>query len=240
MALATWAWWCCTATFGGLRPGEGVAGRGVVRVQVVGDHLGPDPEEALQPLDLLLEGARGLEVVEVADVRTQPGLVARGQAERVLEVRPAGEDRPPHGPAQADGPGHVPARPAEDRGPARDHARDRVVAAVLDLAVVGQEEVGDAAEPGERLAVLHRHRLVRQVPRGHHQRPPRGLEQQVVERRVGEDQADERIAGRDLGGEAGGGPSPHEDDRALDRGEQAPPRRRRAAPGPAPPRGRAP
>ena len=96
------------------------------------------------------------------------------------------------GPAQADGPGHVAARPAEDRGPAGDHARHRVVAAVLDLAVVGQEEVGDASEPRERLRVLRRHRLVRQVPRGHHQRPPRGLEQEVVERRVGEDQADER------------------------------------------------
>ena len=41
-----------------------------------------------------------------------------------------------------------------------------------------------------------------------------------MQRRVGQDQADERVAGRDAGGEPGGGPLPHEDDRALDRREQ--------------------
>ena len=116
---------------------------------------------------------------------------------------------------------HVPPRAAEDRRTARDHAGHRVVAAVLDLAVVGQEEVGDPGQARERLVVPRRHRLLGEVAGGHDQRPPRGLQQEVVERRVRQHQADQRVAGRDLGREAAPGPPPHEHDGALDRDEQA-------------------
>ncbi len=154
-------------------------------------------------------------------MRPEPGLVARGEAERVLEVGPAGEHGAPHGPAQVNGPGHVPPRAAEDRGPPRDHARDRVVAAVLDLAVVGEEEVGDAGQAGEGLAVPRRHRLLGEVAGGHDEGAPRGFQEEVVERRVGQQQAHQRVARRDLGREAAPGPPPHEDDGTLDRGEEA-------------------
>ena len=167
-------------------------------MQVVGDHLGPDAEEALQPLDLLLERAQRLEVVEVADVRTEPGRVARCEAEGVLELRAAGQDRTAQRPAQRDRPRDVAARaPQQRRGPG-DHARHRVVAAVLDLAVVRQEQVGDPGEPADGLVVARRHRLLGEVARGHHERAADCREQQVVQRRVREQEADQRVAGCDL------------------------------------------
>ncbi len=126
-----------------------------------------------------------------------------------------------HGPTQGHRAGHVPARAAEDRGLPRDHAGHRVVATVLDLPVVREEQLGDAREPLERLRVTRRHRLLGEVAGGHDERPPRGLEQEVVQRRVGQDQAHEGVAGRHLGGEAAAGPLPDENDRALDGGEQA-------------------
>ena len=217
IALATWAWWCCTPTFTGSAARERVARREVVRVQVVGDHLGPDAEEALQPLDLLLERAAGLEVVEVADVRPEPGLVARGEAERVLEVGAAGEHRPRDRPAQRHRPRDVAARAAEDHRPPRDHARHRVVAAVLDLAVVGEEEVGDAAEPLERLVVARRHRLLREVARGHDERaarPRRAAGGAAACRRAGGRRAGCRARPRRRGRLPRAGA--HEHDRPLD------------------------
>ena len=67
--------------------------------------------------------------------------------------------------------GNVAARAAQDDGPAGDDPRHRVVAARLDLAIVDQEEVGDAAEPLERLVVAIGDRLLGEVARGHHQGP---------------------------------------------------------------------
>ncbi len=46
-----------------------------------------------------------------------------------------------------------------------------------------------------------RDRLVREVAGGHDEGPSRVVEQEVVERRVGQQEADQRIAGRDLGRE---------------------------------------
>ncbi len=60
-----------------LGPVERVPRRGVVRVQVVGDHLGPAAEEPLHPVDRLLVGPVDLELVEVAHVGPEHRDVAR-------------------------------------------------------------------------------------------------------------------------------------------------------------------
>ena len=73
---------------------ERVAGRQVVGVQVVGDDLGLDREQALEVLDPLAERAQRLEVLQVADVVADPGALALGEAERVLQLGAAAEDRP--------------------------------------------------------------------------------------------------------------------------------------------------
>ena len=53
-------------------------------------------------------------------------------------------------------PRHPAAGTPEKHGPAGDDARDRVVAARLDLPVVEEKSVGDPAEPRDRLVVARR------------------------------------------------------------------------------------
>ena len=137
-----------------------------------------------------------------------------------LRWAPQAEHRAAHGPAQGDGPGHVAPRAPQHRRAPGDHPRHRVVAAVLDRAVVGQEQVGDAPQALARLLVLRRHRLLGQVPGGHHQGPAHLGEEEVVQRRVGEEQADEGVPRRHLVGQAPSVPTSHEDDGPLDRLEE--------------------
>ena len=71
--------------------GERVAGREVVGVLVVRDHLGHDREQPLEVLDPRLEGLQHLVGLEVADVVADPRPLALGDAERALELGPARE-----------------------------------------------------------------------------------------------------------------------------------------------------
>jgi hypothetical protein len=199
-----------------------VRGRDVVGVEVAGDHLGVYAEEALEAPDLLFVRVAGLEVVEVADVGSEPRLVPRNEAEGVLELGAAREHGTPHRADERHRPGHEPACATQHGRAAGDHPRHGVVAAVLDLAVVGQKEIGDAGQALAGLVVPGRHRLLGQVAGGHDEGSAGLREEQVVERGVGEDQADEGVAGGDGGSEAASLPSPHEHDRAL-HGEEKPP-----------------
>ena len=72
----------------------GVAGGEVERVEVAGDELGAERQERLEPRHRLLEGGVGLEPVEVADVRSEGGLVAAREAAGVLELRADRQHRP--------------------------------------------------------------------------------------------------------------------------------------------------
>ena len=63
-----------------------------VGVQVVREHAGRDSSEAFEPRDRLLEEHVRREVVEVADVRTEPRAASpSAEAERVLQQRSAAE-----------------------------------------------------------------------------------------------------------------------------------------------------
>ena len=61
---------------------------------------------------------------------------------------------------------------------------------------MGQEGVGQAGQPVERLGVVGDERLVGQVAAGQHDRPADRRQQQVVERRVGQEDAEPPVAVR--------------------------------------------
>ena len=124
-------------------------------------------------------------------------------------------------PRQRQRAGHEPARAAQQqRAPARDGPQHRVVRARVDRAVVAEHEVGDAREPRERVLVLVRDRLVGDVAARHHQRLAGVGEQQVVQRRVGQQDAEVGAARRDRGGDRRVGAARREHDRAVAPGQQ--------------------
>jgi hypothetical protein len=89
------------------------------------------------------------------------------------------------------------------------------------FSIGGEEDVGDAGQALARLLIPRGHRLLGEVARGHHQRSAHGGKEQVVERGVGQHQTHEGIPRGHVRGEARALPAPHQDDGALDRGEEA-------------------
>ena len=155
-------------------------------------------------------------------MRAQVRAVAGGQAERVLQLTADRQHRLRHRPRQRHRPRHPAPRAAEQRRLAGDHPRHRVVAAGRDVAVVHQERVGDAAQPGQRVVELGADRRVGAVARRHHQRPVDRRHQQVVQRRVRQHQPKPVGVGRDLERDAAGhaGAPVDQHDRPLGRGQE--------------------
>ncbi len=122
------------------------------------------------------------------------------QAERVLQLRAAGEHRAgearERGTAHRDGFRHVAARPPDQHRAATDGAGHGVVGPDVDGPVVGEERVGDTAQPVKRVLVAVGDRLVGDVSAGQHQRAADRGEQQVVQRRVGQHDAELPVARR--------------------------------------------
>ncbi len=143
------------------------------------------------------ERAVGREVLEVAVVRGDVGAPAAREGERVLELRAHGEQRHRRGDRQRHGLRGVAAGAAHDGLAPGDHARDGVVVAGPDLPVMGEEPVREAGEPREGVRVVGGQRLVREVAGGEDQRSADRLEQQVVERRVGQEDAQAPVPVRD-------------------------------------------
>jgi hypothetical protein len=85
----------------------------------------------------------------------------------------------------------------------------------VDRAIVGEEEIGDRRQPLECLIVAVDDRLIGDVAARHHQRPAAPGEQQLVERRVGEDHAELPKPRCHPGGQRGRGSAGGEDDGAL-------------------------
>ena len=203
----------------GLGPGQGVAGRLVAGVQIMGDDFGLDADETLQARHRALVGSQGFQVVEIADVGAEIGIAALRQTEGILKVRPAGQKRRDRR-RQNDRPGHIPARPTEQHRPARHHTADGIVAGGLDGATVHEPGVGNPGQPPLRIAVVERDGLFGEIPRGHDQRPLDLGKQQVVQRRIGQQESDHRVVGRHLGGQPRVGLTPHQNDGPLDRRQQ--------------------
>ena len=151
----------------------------------------------------VLERHERLDAAHVADVLTHPRVAARSEAERVLELAADGESRRDRD-GQRDRQRRVAARPADRQLLTVDDPHNGVVARHVDRAIVREPRVGDAAQSGARVGILERDRFVGEVAARQHQdlgyrrrarrtiRPRR--EQQMVQRRVRQHHADERVA----------------------------------------------
>ena len=65
-------------------------------------------------------------------------------------------------------------------------------------AVVGQPEVGDPFQPGQRLLLVHRQRLVASIAARHHEglgESPFALQEKMMQRRVGQQRSERPLAG---------------------------------------------
>jgi hypothetical protein len=151
------------------------------------------------------------------------------EAERddVLQVRADGEDRrEPRG--HRDGERGEAARAAQELQLVALEPPDAVVGVPLDGAVVDEEEVREAAEALEGLALVDGDRLVREVAARGDERGFGRLEEEVVERRRGQHQPEARRLGGHVRGDEDCGRSRieprKEEDRRLRRKE--PPLRR--------------
>src|SRR4029077_12544776 len=115
---------------------EPVARRQIVGMKVVDDNRGRDREEALEVVDALAVGLEGLEVLEVPDVVANPGAFPLGQAEGVLQLSPASEDRSPQNKRERDAGRRGAARaPDQQRRLPQlmvDGADDRIVGTYVD------------------------------------------------------------------------------------------------------------
>ena len=125
-------------------------------MQVVGDARRPEREQSLVQGDVRLERAVRLEMIQVAQVMAEDRPAVAAQREGRLELPADRQDR--HG--QSSGSGDrlrgVPARAADRRFDAADHPRHRIIAAHMDRPVVGQENVGDAGQPLDRVRLVDR------------------------------------------------------------------------------------
>jgi ELWxxDGT repeat protein len=164
---------------------ERPAGREVIGVEVVGDQLGLEPEHLEVEGEVGAEGLVGERRIEVAEVGGEKCAPVPDEAESTLLLRTDGEDGG-GGPGKGDGL-RSDAAGAADVEPTPDNG---VLAAAVDRAVVGEEDVGDPSEALAGLAVLGGDRLVRAIAGGHHQRAAEVRAEEVVERRVREHHAE--------------------------------------------------
>ena len=106
MTDAMWAWWCWTSATGRRDDSSRPACRLVAGVGIGGQLRRPDAVQAGELAGGALEGRPGLEAAHVADVLAHEGVVARREAERVLEL-PSDGERGLGGEREADGQGGV-------------------------------------------------------------------------------------------------------------------------------------
>ncbi len=162
--------------------------REVARVEVVDDPGRLEIEQALEVSQVRFEGAVRQQVFEIAGVGSDVGAPAAGEGEGVLELGAHGEKRLGRRDRQVERIRRVAAAAPDQALPPVDDSRHRVVVAGADLAVVGQERVGDTRQPLQRLGVVRGQRFVGKVAARQDDRPAQALEQQVVQRRVGQEQ----------------------------------------------------
>ena len=131
-------------------------------MQVVGDVDRFEVEQALEVRQVRFEGAICQQILEIAGVRRHVRPPAAGQGEGVLELGADGQHGRSlrHRDRQRDRFGGVAAGAADQALPAIDDAGHGVVVPGPDLAIVGQERVGDAGQPLQRLVVVGSQRLV--------------------------------------------------------------------------------
>ena len=130
----------------------------------------------------------------------QDGVLSFGEAERVLQLRAAGQQLGDAA-AQVQGLRREAARPAHDALRAFEGAHHRVIRPHIDVAVMGEEPVGHAGEAKPSFRVRYHDGLLAEVAAGHHQQGiGRAGKKQVMQRRIGQHDADGAVAGSYLVG----------------------------------------
>lgn len=162
----------------------------VLGMQIVRDDGRGDVEQLPPMPDALGVGLERLVVLEVADVMRDERVVVFRQAEGVFQLGAAAQHVPWEFSVERDGFGRVPARPSLQLHAPADGPDHGVVGAGVDGAVVDEEGVGDVLEAAERVLVAVDDGLVGDVRAGQHDRAAEVAEQEVMQRRVGQQEAD--------------------------------------------------
>ena len=179
----------------------GPFGGEVAGVHIVDHGLGLDLEGAHEVVERLAEKVEAGEVFEIAEVLALIDEAAAGEGEDIFEMAADGEQRRSVQ-RQRDAERNEAARAANELRSAIDDGGDGVVAALKDFAVVHEEGVGDGAEAGAGFVVVDGDGLFAEVGGGHDEGlDARVGEEEMVQGRVGEKDAEPGDAGGDGGGD---------------------------------------
>ncbi|MGX1048976.1 hypothetical protein AB7M41_008682 [Bradyrhizobium diazoefficiens] len=204
----------------------GEAGRCHVRVQVMDDNHRLDVQRRQQMADGFLEEADAFRGVEIADMLGDEGLVAARDRHGRLQRAADGQDRR-HGLCETNRLGNVTTGAADEPRPPGDDRRHGIVGARDDVAVMGDDEIGDAGKAQLRLAIVDQKRLAAGIGAGGDGRPTfagplmhriQRLEDQVMKRGDRQHDADPRQPRRNRRREPMAGR--HQHDRPRRRFEQ--------------------
>ena len=137
--------------------------------------------------------------------------------DRGLELGADRQDRPGRASDERHRLGRHAPGATEDLGPSVPAgAHDGVVAPDVDAPVVSEHAVDEIGEAGARVVVRVGDRLVAEVPAGHHQGSADARQEQVVQRRVREEEAEVGQPRRDRRGHRRAGPPRRQHDRPTD------------------------
>ena len=123
---------------------------------------------------------------------TPPSCAERDRGLQVTAEARTPADRPSTG----NGRGRIAARPAQHQRPAADDPHHRVLRRPDNRPVVDEEQVGDLDQPLHGLALVDGDGLFAEVAAGRHDRKAQRAHQQMMQRRIGQHRAEQRIAGR--------------------------------------------
>src|SRR6266702_7760281 len=161
-------------------------------MQIISNRFGIDIKEVLEVFDPLPERYQRFQVLQVANVMTEKGLLPFSQAEGVLEVRAARQHRYGKLQRERDWLRRIPSRAPQELRIACRGPHDRIIAPHVDVAIVCQHSVSDCSKSAKCVVVTVGDWLVAQVATGHHQRNGSillkyfgtGAQQEVVQWRV--------------------------------------------------------
>ena len=193
------------------------AGRVIVRMEIANHESGRRVMEADDIGDSAIVCVAGLDRIEVADVRAQHDAIGGSEGNCCLQV--AAEGQHTRGELRGNRRWRVAAGAPDDLRPARDYTDDRIVHRAHDWPVMDEEQVGDAGKALQGFALVDDDGLVGAVAAGRDDRKAEVGEQKLMQRRVGQQRADPRIARRNGVGEPLASPS-GEDDRPLARSQE--------------------
>ncbi len=143
-----------------------------------------------------LEGRIGLAIAQVADVLADDHLAADHQRDRVLQVGAQRQNGPVAG-KPANGAGRKASRAANHQWLLLSHGHDRIVDPPCNRALADQQCVGDARQALAGVVVAVGNRFAGTIGAGQHQRTGcAGREQQMMQRRIGQHDAQRGVVGR--------------------------------------------